>query len=85
MTAVDKLSSKIFSVSGFGLVFSSLDVKNFQVGDELSIEITLDDEHRTEIMKEAIVRGVRPNGIGCEFEGANESFGSPLGYYVMSK
>ena len=73
------------SVSGFGLAFSSLDVKNFQVGDELSIEITLDDEHRTEIMKEAIVRGVRPNGIGCEFEGANESFGSPLGYYVMSK
>jgi len=73
------------SVSGFGLAFSSSDVKNFKEGDELSVEIILDGKHRTAITKEAIVRGVRPNGIGCEFEGAEEAFGSPLGYYIMSK
>lgn len=73
----------IHDISVTGLGFSSLDKENFKVGDELSIEFTLEDEHKTEIKKEVIVRSIRRNTIGCEFAGSKDVLSSPLGYYVM--
>jgi hypothetical protein len=67
-----------------GLAFSTFDEKNFNVGDELSIEFNLDDEYMTEFRKDVIVRDVRQYSVGCEFEKSEDAFGSPLGYYVMS-
>ena len=72
-------------ISVTGLAFSSLDVKNFKEGDEISLAFTLDDVHQTEIKKKAIVRNVRQHVIGCEFEKTEETFGSPLGQYVNVK
>lgn len=75
----------IQDISVTGLSFSSSDLKNFRVGDELSVEFTLDDEHRTQISKNIIVRDIRKNSAGCQYEDEEEvAFGSPLGYYVMS-
>ena len=75
----------IQDISVIGLSFASLDLKNFKVDDELSVEFTLDDEHRTEISKKIIVKDVRKRSAGCEYESAEEvAFGSPLGYYIMS-
>jgi len=72
----------ITNISVTGVAISSVDVNKFKVGDELSLEFTLDDEHRTEIKKEAIVRSVRQSIIGCVFEKPEDDFGSKLGYYI---
>ena len=75
----------IKDISVTGLSFTSLDLKNFKVDDELRVEFTLDDEHRTEISKDIIVKNVRKKSVGCEYDSAEEvAFGSPLGYYIMS-
>lgn len=73
------------NISVTGLEFSSLDVHNFKVDDELTVEFTLNDEQRSEIKKDVIVRNVRKNSVGCEFERSGDfAFDGPLGFYVMS-
>jgi hypothetical protein len=72
----------IENISVTGVAISSVDVNKFKVGDELSLEFTLDDEYGTEIKKEAIVRSVRQSIIGCDFEKPEDDFGSKLGYYI---
>ena len=61
--------------------FSTFDGRTFNIGDELSVEIILDDESNSVIRKDAVVRNVRPNAYGCEFEKSEDAF-SPLGYYI---
>ena len=72
----------IQDISVTGLSFTCLDVNKFKVGDELRLEFTLDDEHRTEIKKDVVVLDVRRRSVGCKYESAEDSFGSPLGYYI---
>ena len=68
-----------------GLAFSCVDAPTFKVGDELSVEFTLNDEHQTEIRRDGIVGNVRPGVVGAEFEiSAESAFDGPLGYYVVS-
>ena len=75
----------IQDVSVTGLSFSSRDLKDFNVGDTLTVEFTLDDEYRTQINKKIIIRDIRETSAGCQYEDSEEvAFGSPLGYYVMS-
>ena len=75
----------IRDISVGGLQFTSLDAQDFRVGDEMTVEFALDDEHRTEINKEVTIRDVRKNSVGCEFERSDEfAFDGPLGFYVMS-
>jgi hypothetical protein len=75
----------IQDISVSGLSFTSLDLKNFKVDDELRVEFTLDDEHRTEISKDIIVTDDRKKSVGCEYDSSEEvAFESPLGYYIMS-
>jgi len=76
---------RVRNISVSGLEFSTLDINNFKEGDELTLSFNLDDEHRTEISKEATVVAVRTATIGCEFAGTgNIAFDGPLGLYVMS-
>jgi len=83
-----KLSSGniiVRNVSVSGLEFTSLDIDNFNVGDELTLTFTLDDEQHTKITKEAVVNDIRSNSIGCEFQHSGEmAFDGPLGFYIMS-
>jgi hypothetical protein len=73
------------NISVNGLEFTSLDIQDFKVGDELTVEFNLDDEHQFEISKDVIVREVRQRSVGCEFETLDElAFVGPLGHYVMS-
>jgi hypothetical protein len=74
----------IQNISVTGLAFSTLDGRDFNVGDELIVELTLDDEYGTEMKKEVIVRSVGQNSTRCEFVKSEDSFGSPLGHYVMA-
>jgi len=76
---------RVKNISVSGLEFSTLDIANFKEGDELTLYFNLDDEHRSEIRKEATVRAVRTATVGCEFVGSgNLAFDGPLGLYVMS-
>ncbi len=74
------------NISVTGLEFSNLDVLHtFKIDDELTVEFNLDDEHRSLITKDVIVRDVRKKSIGCEFERFGElAFDGPLGHYIMS-
>jgi len=78
-------SMVVTNVSVGGLEFTSLDHYNFKVDDEVSLKFNLDDEHQSEIRKEAVIREIRRNSIGCEFEkGGHLAFDGPLGFYIMS-
>jgi hypothetical protein len=75
----------IKNISVSGLEFSSMDVHNIKVDDELTVKFSLDDEHRSEIIKDVIVMDVRKNSVGCKFEKSGEfAFDGPLGFYIMS-
>lgn len=75
----------IQDISVTGLSFTSLDLKNFRVGDELRVEFALDDEHRTIHRAHVIIRDVRKNSIGCEYDSSEDvAFQNALGYYIMS-
>ncbi|MGW8286863.1 MAG: hypothetical protein ACWGOD_01380 [Desulfobulbales bacterium] len=75
----------VTNVSVSGLEFSSVDIQNFKVEDELTIQFTLDDEHRTEVRKQAIIRDIRTKSIGCEFPGSGDyAFDGDLGFYIKS-
>ena len=74
----------IQNISVTGLAFSTLDGRDFNVGDELIVELTLDDEYGTEMKKEVIVRSVGQNSTRCKFVKSEDSLGSPLGHYVMA-
>jgi PilZ domain len=75
----------VTDVSVSGLQFTCMDVESFKIEDELTIVFTLDDELRSEVRQQAIVRGIRPRSVGCEFPGAGEyAFEGPLGFYIRS-
>ena len=75
----------IRDISVTGLSFTSLDLKNFRVGDELRVEFALDDEHQTKFRKNVIIREVRKNSVGCEYDSSEDvAFQNALGYYIMS-
>ena len=62
-----------------------MDAGNFKINDVVTLEFTLDDEHRSKIRKESTVMDVRTNSVGCEFVGSGElAFDGPLGFYIMS-
>ncbi len=72
-------------VSLSGLQFTSFDVNDFKVGDELTLTFILHDEHLSEITKTAVVRSIRHNAIGCEFDRSGEfAYDGPLGFFIMS-
>jgi hypothetical protein len=78
----DNVIIQDLSISGLSFDCFSSDI--FKVGDDLTLEFVLEDEHQTVIKKEAIVRNIRESSIGCEFTSGNELvFTGPLGYYVM--
>ena len=71
-------------ISMGGLAFTHLDGKVFNVGDELSLKFTLDDEHKTVVGKKAIVINIHPISTGCEFVNSEEFSDSSLNKYIKS-
>ncbi|MFC1826635.1 PilZ domain-containing protein [Thermodesulfobacteriota bacterium] len=81
----DKMGNIIIKdISVVGLAFSNLDGQIFNMGDELSLEFTLDDEHETKIEKEVIVSIIHQISIGCEFINSDDFLGSQLSHYIKS-
>ena len=57
----------ILDISETGLAFSNLDIFTFEVGNDISVKFTLNDDKKTVIKKNAVVRNFRQKRIGCEF------------------
>lgn len=74
----------ILDISVTGLGFSTQDAKNFQVDDKLTVEFSLDDDRKTVIRKDVIVRYICQESVGCEFAEREDPFGSAIGFYIMS-
>ena len=72
-------------ISLSGLEFTSFDIHDFKLEDEITLTFTLHDEHLSEIKKDAVVKDIRNNTVGCEFERGGEfAYDGPLGFYIMS-
>jgi uncharacterized Zn finger protein len=52
-------------------------------GDEIRVKFTLDDEIRSEIERNAVVRWVKDRDVGLEVTG-NSPYESKLGFYLLS-
>ena len=85
MRTASPINIVVKNISLSGLEFTSYDIQDFKLDDELTLTFTLHDEHLSEIRKGAVVRDVRPNSVGCEFDGSgNYGYDGPLGYFIMS-
>ena len=68
-----------------GLNFVSMDIDKFMNDDEVTVSFKLDNEDRTTIKKDVIVRFIHKNSVGCEFEKSSDySPDGPLGFYVFN-
>ena len=74
----------IKDISMVGLAFDTFDGQIFNVGDELSLEFTLDDGHETRMVEEVIVRNIHPISIGCDLVNPKYSIKSSLSRYIPS-
>jgi hypothetical protein len=68
-----------------GLGFTTMDIDKFKNGDKIEVSFELDNQDKTTIKKEAIIRNIRKNNVGCEFVKSSQgAFESSLGFYLMS-
>lgn len=72
---------KIRDISKSGIRFSVNNIPEFGVGDKLVIEFTLDDEERSQIREEGIVRRIHSNMVGLTFK-TTDHYGK-LGQYLF--
>ena len=72
---------KIRDISKSGIRFSVNSMPEFEVGDKLFIEFTLDDDDRSQIREEGIVRRIQSNMVGLTFK-TTDHYGK-LGQYLF--
>jgi len=68
------------SVLGIGL--TTIGNKHIKVGDQIKVEFILDSPSTPRIRKNAIVRAVKDNYIGCEFYDTDKH-DQELGFYLL--
>ncbi len=72
---------KIRDISRSGMQFSVNSIPEFEVGDHLIIEFTLDDEEHSQIREEGTVRRIQSNIVGLDFS-TTDRYGK-LGQYLF--
>jgi len=72
----------IEDISAGGLGFT-INKGTVQKGDTLSVEFTLDDNARSTVSEDVIVRSVKDRLIGAEFVGHSEHSKKVLGFYLL--
>jgi hypothetical protein len=77
------INCRIKNISMGGLGFTALNRVRVQVGDMLKVKFTLDKEPPEIVEKEAIVRTIQDNYIGCEFTQKSTFSDRTLGFYLM--
>ncbi len=84
LTSQDKESFDVIvtNISKGGMGFIAPLPKYLQPGHKLSIEFQLSDKKKTRLIKTVVVKNVKENHIGCEFEG-NQAFEKALGFFLQ--
>jgi hypothetical protein len=72
---------KIRNISQSGIQFSINSMPEFEVGDKLTIEFTLDDEEHSLVREAGIVQRIRSNIVGLDFN-TTDHYGK-LGRYLF--
>lgn len=72
---------KIRDISQSGIQFSINSIPEFDVGDKLTIEFTLDDDERSQIRETGIVQWIQSNRVGLDFQ-TTDHYGK-LGPYLF--
>ncbi len=72
---------KIRDISQSGIQFSVNSMPEFEVGDKLIIEFTLDDKEHSRVREEGIVQRIRSNIVGLDFK-TTDHYGK-LGRYLF--
>jgi hypothetical protein len=72
---------KVKDISQSGIQFSVNSMPEFDVGDKLLIEFTLDDEEHSQIREEGIVRRIQANIVALSFN-TTDHYGK-LGRYLF--
>ncbi|MCL2790485.1 MAG: PilZ domain-containing protein [Desulfobulbus sp.] len=82
----DDGSSGIIQVNDLsrgGASFTVSGLHSIEKGQEIQIEFQLDDKKKTVLKKQAVVRSVRQNIIGCQFK-CNADLDKDLGFFLQS-
>ena len=77
------INCRIKNISLGGVGFTALSRVRVRVGDELRVRFTLDKEPPEVIEKKVVVRGIRDNYIGCEFNEETGYSDRTLGFYLL--
>lgn len=72
---------RVRDISQSGIQFTLNSVPVFDIGDQLTIEFTLDDEESSQICEVGVVRRVQSNVVGLEFK-TTDHYGR-LGQYLF--
>lgn len=73
----------INNISRGGLGFTVSGIHQFETGQELLIEFQLNDRKKTQLKKQAIVKSVQQNTVGCQFSDKTV-LERDLGFYLQS-
>ena len=80
---MDKGIMRVVDISYKGLKLKLNVARQFKVGELLRVEFNLNDNRRTLIQKQVIVRNVKKNLVGTSFA-PSEGNDPNLGFYLMS-
>jgi hypothetical protein len=72
---------RIRDISRSGIRFSVNNMPEFKVGDNLIVEFTLDDDERSQVREEGVVRRIQSNIVGLKFK-TIDHYGK-LGQYLF--
>ncbi|MGD9948296.1 MAG: PilZ domain-containing protein [Desulfobulbus sp.] len=73
----------INNISRGGLGFSVSGIHRIEKDQLLQVEFQLNDKNKTVLKKQAVVRAVHQNSVGCEFK-CNADLDKALGFFLQS-
>ena len=73
------------NISRYGLKLNFREKPNLEIGDKLLVEFKLDNNLKSLIRKEVIIRNINDKCIGAEFCSVNESneYDKAIGFYLL--
>lgn len=74
---------QIANISRSGVGFTVSGLHRIKKGQQIRIEFQLNDKNKTVLKKQAVVKSVRQNAVGCEFIN-NVEMDKALGFFLQS-
>lgn len=74
---------QINNISRSGVGFTVSGLHRIEKDQELRIEFQLNDKNKTVLKKQALVKSVRQNAVGCEFK-SNTEMDKALGFFLQN-